>query len=386
MSLIFTIYALKLISDKYYIGKTTKPVQERFLEHIHQTGSEWTKLYEPVEIVEHFETSDVYDEDKYTKKYMGLYGIANVRGGSYCNITLMDWQIKSLEHEIKGSIDSYRESYNASKLYVDYLNKFDSMEKIKQEIKLLESDLELTKILVENIQITKYLFDYKSYIDINVNIKQFNNRQNEELNKYRFNKNYDYEKKVINKRIARNRISEISRFIINENLYMNQEHRVLISGKIKDVYNDETIDPDNPIDEYLNNLPNLFEITKNLINHKQLDKSNLFLLLKMFIRDPMSNSNPINSLNKNIAILQSNNNYDFANIINFNLLKELELYSDITEQNYSIIIYKIYLFRRGNEIELDNLLKKYSKDLTSFESEIYKKINLLLEKQIEFVN
>ena len=105
MSFTFNIYVLKLSSNKYYVGKTTKSVQERFLEHVQNNGSEWTKLYEPIEIIEHFQTSDVYDEDKITKKYMGIYGIENVRGGSYCSISLADWQIKAIEHELKTSND-----------------------------------------------------------------------------------------------------------------------------------------------------------------------------------------------------------------------------------------------------------------------------------------
>ena len=36
-----------------------------------------------IEIIEVIPDCDLYDEDKYTRKYMDTFGIDNVRGGSY---------------------------------------------------------------------------------------------------------------------------------------------------------------------------------------------------------------------------------------------------------------------------------------------------------------
>jgi predicted GIY-YIG superfamily endonuclease len=75
------IYVLKLQSNKYYIGKTNNP-QFRLSAHFDANGSEWTKLYTPVNLVELITNCDDYDEDKYTRIYMDKYGIDNnVRGG-----------------------------------------------------------------------------------------------------------------------------------------------------------------------------------------------------------------------------------------------------------------------------------------------------------------
>lgn len=101
----FNLYVLKLTDNKFYVGKTSKNVIDRFKIHKNGTGAIWTKLYKPLKILEQFESNDKFDEDKYTKKYMNKYGIQNVRGGSYCNINLMDWQIKALEHELKTTND-----------------------------------------------------------------------------------------------------------------------------------------------------------------------------------------------------------------------------------------------------------------------------------------
>jgi hypothetical protein len=80
------IYILKLQNGKYYIGKTSNPYF-RIVEHFNLEGSEWTKLYNPIKLLELIEGDD-YDEDKYTKIYMDKYGIDNVRGGSYTSIKL----------------------------------------------------------------------------------------------------------------------------------------------------------------------------------------------------------------------------------------------------------------------------------------------------------
>ena len=44
--------------------------------------------FKPIEVLELIHNCDVYDEDKYTLKYMEKYGMLNVRGGSFCEINL----------------------------------------------------------------------------------------------------------------------------------------------------------------------------------------------------------------------------------------------------------------------------------------------------------
>ena len=78
-----TIYILKLNDNKYYIGKTNRTVNNRYQEHLDGTGSYWTKKYKPLSVIKQIENSSPYDEDRYVKEYMAIYGIDNVRGGSY---------------------------------------------------------------------------------------------------------------------------------------------------------------------------------------------------------------------------------------------------------------------------------------------------------------
>ena len=98
------IYILKLVEDKYYIGKTTN-VRMRYKQHVEGNGSEWTRKYIPIRLIKCFEMKNLFDEDNTTKEYMKNHGIDNVRGGSYCQIILSD-EIKNFIQRELWSIDN----------------------------------------------------------------------------------------------------------------------------------------------------------------------------------------------------------------------------------------------------------------------------------------
>src|SRR3989338_5834462 len=98
-----TIYILELTQNKYYVGKTSNTIK-RILEHFNNNGSEWTKKYKPIKVLEKH-NGDGYNEKKYTLKTMNEYGIDNVRGGPYCKIKLTDSERKTIEHSIKSAND-----------------------------------------------------------------------------------------------------------------------------------------------------------------------------------------------------------------------------------------------------------------------------------------
>ena len=81
------IYTIQLEKGKYYIGKTNNP-QFRLESHFNSNGSEWTKIYKPLKVLELKPNCDDYDEDKITRQYMDKYGINNVRGGSFVSVKL----------------------------------------------------------------------------------------------------------------------------------------------------------------------------------------------------------------------------------------------------------------------------------------------------------
>lgn len=99
------IYILECEHGKYYVGKTTNP-DVRMENHMSGNGSEWTKIYKPIKLVELIPNCDPFDEDKFVKKYMAKYGIENIRGGSYSRIKLTDQEVQSLKNEISGATDT----------------------------------------------------------------------------------------------------------------------------------------------------------------------------------------------------------------------------------------------------------------------------------------
>ena len=96
------IYAIKLEKGKYYIGKTSNP-QFRLQSHFDSNGSEWTKIYKPLKIIEIKANCDDYDEDKITRQYMDKYGINNVRGGSFVSVNLDKSVIDTLKQMSNGT-------------------------------------------------------------------------------------------------------------------------------------------------------------------------------------------------------------------------------------------------------------------------------------------
>jgi hypothetical protein len=96
------IYILNLERDKYYIGKTNNP-NFRLEQHFSNEGANWTKIYKPIGVEQIIENCDDYDEDKYTLKYMGIFGIENVRGGSFCEHDLSIETKKLLQKMLLGS-------------------------------------------------------------------------------------------------------------------------------------------------------------------------------------------------------------------------------------------------------------------------------------------
>lgn len=100
-----TIYVLLCSGNRYYIGRTDRPIQERIEEHFSQNGSEWTRKYKPLKVIRVVHNADQFDEDKYTKQYMKEYGIDRVRGGTYSQINLPEYSIKSLEKELCNASD-----------------------------------------------------------------------------------------------------------------------------------------------------------------------------------------------------------------------------------------------------------------------------------------
>jgi GAG-polyprotein viral zinc-finger/GIY-YIG catalytic domain/Zinc knuckle len=97
-----TIYVLKLRDGKYYVGKTDN-IERRYTQHLEGKGSAWTTKYSPIKIDKTIPNASPFDEDRYVKEYMAKYGVDNVRGGAYTQVTLQPDTVSQIENEIRGT-------------------------------------------------------------------------------------------------------------------------------------------------------------------------------------------------------------------------------------------------------------------------------------------
>jgi len=98
------IYVLRLEGGRYYVGKSDD-IMNRYAQHMSGSGSAWTRKHKPVALEKSIENVSPFEEDKYTKEYMSKYGIDKVRGGSYVEVTLSDFQKEALKTEIWAAKD-----------------------------------------------------------------------------------------------------------------------------------------------------------------------------------------------------------------------------------------------------------------------------------------
>lgn len=98
------VYVLRLEGGRYYVGKSDN-IMNRYQQHLSGSGSSWTRKYKPVALEKTYENVSSFDEDKITKEYMSKYGIDKVRGGSYVELVLDDFQKETLNREIWSAKD-----------------------------------------------------------------------------------------------------------------------------------------------------------------------------------------------------------------------------------------------------------------------------------------
>lgn len=105
-----TTYILKLVGNKYYVGKSKNP-KRRLKEHRDGAGgkgAEWTKLHAPLP-GNCQEIREGEDEDVVTIEQMRIYEIDNVRGGSFCNKDLSTEEISIINLCMEHGILNIRE-------------------------------------------------------------------------------------------------------------------------------------------------------------------------------------------------------------------------------------------------------------------------------------
>lgn len=118
----YELLLLKLENEKWFFYPAKRNITEEQIKKDCRIIYEFVKENPIIEIQQYISFSDTLDIDKYVKRYMKLYGIDNVRGGSYSDLTIPSFMVRTIEHEIGFSIeqiekdldilDSIKEEYN----------------------------------------------------------------------------------------------------------------------------------------------------------------------------------------------------------------------------------------------------------------------------------
>ena len=129
------IYAIQCQQNKYYIGKSNYP-EFRIKKHYSGNGSVFTKKFKPLKLIECKLMTSPFDENNLTKQYMNLYGINNVRGGSFCQLELSSELEQLLEDELVHTYDKCYKCQQHGHVVNDCsyipINNQTPMEKIKE--------------------------------------------------------------------------------------------------------------------------------------------------------------------------------------------------------------------------------------------------------------
>jgi len=83
----YYIYVLRLIDDRYYVGRTGNILQ-RLEQHFTCCGSIYTMKYKPIKIIEIVEELNKDDERNKTLEIMLKYGWEKVRGAYWCSLEI----------------------------------------------------------------------------------------------------------------------------------------------------------------------------------------------------------------------------------------------------------------------------------------------------------
>jgi NAD-dependent DNA ligase/predicted GIY-YIG superfamily endonuclease len=94
------IYILGLEDEKYFVGTTTNS-SFTLKSYLNNNNAAWTQKYKPLRVTRFIEDCYDYEEDIVTLNLMKIYGIANVRGGSYANVNLDKTTLDIIKQKIK---------------------------------------------------------------------------------------------------------------------------------------------------------------------------------------------------------------------------------------------------------------------------------------------
>jgi phosphoribosylformylglycinamidine (FGAM) synthase PurS component len=92
------LYVFLLENNKYFLHPSPKDYKQNLFTEL-EVLYDYVTVNKPLTLIESYYIFDVIEIDKHVKEYMIKYGIQNVRGGSYIELELPEYKVKSLESE-----------------------------------------------------------------------------------------------------------------------------------------------------------------------------------------------------------------------------------------------------------------------------------------------
>jgi len=98
------VYVLQLEHDCYYVGRSNRPairIEDHFSNNFR--GAWWTSRHKPLRVFNVYRNVSPFEEDRITIEMMSIYGVENVRGGTFCSATLSPEEKSYILKSIRGA-------------------------------------------------------------------------------------------------------------------------------------------------------------------------------------------------------------------------------------------------------------------------------------------
>ncbi len=215
--IIMYLFILMLTSGKFFIGSFMNSneivLNKPFIKNL-TNNFNWISIDLPTKIIEIIEFKNELEIDIKTKEYMVEYGIDNVRGGSYSNHQLEDYQKKALNDELSKLISQKKQQIVFSFKSIE--KKFDG-KNFEEKLSIVTTDYKYGKFITAFIS----------------KRNEFNNHRErwtgEKMNELEEDKFLEY---LIN--------DDCDTFLKRELNFDNQQNQYIIQrnqNKIKDTFN-----------------------------------------------------------------------------------------------------------------------------------------------------
>jgi len=274
LSSLYYIYALELSNNKWFIY-TTKNENSNEVYLNSKLRYEYISNNLPIISHQQVQITDVLDVNYFVKKYMRLYGIDNVRGGSYSD-NILSVNVKTfLQNEIKDEFNNY------DQIIDDTIDEFNNISKWSLDRKIN------TKLELENLQ-NLYKIETERFSDLMkpfLKTEQIINRQL--IDEYKWFK--DVIEMLINEYISSNENNqniqdEINEYYVSEQLKNKYTFiKTIILGmniKFYEINNEDQYlyCTYNKIEDMFKHYDALFLINKNEIDLDYIFKDNYYVM------------------------------------------------------------------------------------------------------------